>query len=315
MVPRLTIRLGALAAATTLAAGCVVTVESDGYKAREEKRFQVTGVPDVRLATFDGAIVVRGWDRDEVYVEVEKRGRDRGEVQAIEVVSEQNGQQVSVEARQPGAKKYAFGVVTTRSRHARLVASVPTGSNVTLRTGDGALSVERVRGRLELRSNDGNVSGLDLSGDVFAQTDEGAVKLEGVDGRCDVTTGDGSITIHGRLDKLSARTSDGSVVIKLLPGTRVDSEWSLSSGEGQMVLYVPDGLAAAIDAETRDGRARVNPALTFSSLPDLPRGVIRGTLGGGGEIVRLRTRDGAIALKRLPGKHPPTLPPPADLER
>jgi hypothetical protein len=307
--PRVPVRLSSIAAAAAcLLAGCVVKVDSDGYKAREEKRFRVAGEPDVRLATFDGPISVRGWDRDEVYIEVEKRGRDRAEVEAIEVVADQSGDQISIEARQPGAKKYAFGVVTTRSRAAKIVASVPSGSNVVLRTGDGMLSIERVKGRIELRSNDGNVQGLDLTGDVFAQTDDGAIRLEGVDGRCDVATGDGSIAIQGRLDGLRARTSDGSVVVKLLPGTRVNSEWSLSSGEGQMVLYVPDGLSASIDAETGDGRARVDPGLSFSSSPDLPRGILRGALGGGGQLVRLRTQDGPIALKRLPSKMAPGAP-------
>ena len=313
MPPGFMVRFGSMATAAVLAAGCVVKVDSDGYRAREERRFRTTGEPDVRIATFDGPISVRGWDRDEVYVEIEKRGRDRAEVEAIELVVDQTGQQVSIEARQPGAKKYTFGVVTTRSRAAKIVASVPAGSNVALRTGDGSLSIERVKGRIELRSNDGNLQGLDLTGDVFAQTDDGAIRLEGVDGRCDVATGDGSITIHGRLDGLRARTSDGSVVVKLLPGSRVTSEWSLSSGEGQMVLYVPDGLSASIDAETGEGRARVDPALGFSGLSDLPRGILRGVLGGGGQIVRLRTQDGAIALKRLPGKSAPPVPPLAPL--
>jgi hypothetical protein len=308
----LTVRAGSLAAAAVLLAGCVVKVESDGFKAREERRFRVSGEPDVRLATFDGAIAVRGWDRDEVYVEVEKRGRDRGEVEAIELAVDQDGRQISVEARQPGAKKYAFGVVTTRSRTAKIVASVPTGSNVVLRTGDGILTIERVKGRVELRSNDGNINGLDLRGDVFAQTDDGVIRMEGLDGRCDVSTGDGSINLQGRLDALRARTSDGSVVVKLLPGTQITNEWSLSSGEGQIVLYVPEGLSASIDAEAGEGRARVDPALSFASPPDLPRGTLRGTLGSGGELVRLRTRQGSIALKRLPGKHPsPPLPPTA----
>src|SRR5512138_2112466 len=74
----------------TQLAGCVVH-EMDGYPQREEKRFNVKGTPDVKLATFDGSIVVRGWDRDEVSVDIEKRGRDKAAVDDIEIASEQNG--------------------------------------------------------------------------------------------------------------------------------------------------------------------------------------------------------------------------------
>lgn len=295
------------------AAGCVVKVDSNDYKIREERRFRVDGVADIRLATFDGAIAVRGWDRDEVYVEVEKRGRDRDQVQAVEIVADQNGRQVSVEARQPSATKYAFGVVTTRTREARMVASVPASSNLMLRTGDGAISVERISGRLELRTSDGNISGLDLKGDVFANTEEGHLRIEGVDGRCDLVTSDGSITLQGRLDGLRARTGDGAVVVKVSPGSRASSEWSVSTGDGALVVYMPEQFGAEVDAETHRGSVKIDPGLALSAITDSPRGIFRGTLGGGGPVVRLRTRDGGIALKRLPGK--PALPSETELER
>jgi DUF4097 and DUF4098 domain-containing protein YvlB len=266
----------------------------------------------VRLSTFDGSITVRGWDRNEVYVEIEKRGRGKEEVQAIEVLAEQNGRQISIEARQPGPRKYAFGVVTTRTRDARIIASVPATSNVMLRTGEGALSIERIDGRLELRTTEGNVSGLDLRGELFVHTEDGHIRMEGLDGRCDVASGDGSITVNGRLDALRARTGDGSVVAKLLPGSRVGADWSLSSGEGALVLYLPEDLGAALDAETSRGIVRIDPALSLSAAGDTPRGIFKGTLAGGGHLLRLRTREGAINIKRLPGKVPL---PPTDLER
>ena len=133
------------------------------------------------------------------------------------MVAEQSGKQISIEARQPSARKYAFGVVTTRTREARMVASVPTNSNVMLRTGDGTLTVERINGRLELRTSDGSISGLDVRGDLFAHTEEGHVRLEGLDGRCDVVTIDGSITLQGRLDALRARTGDKPQVLFFVP--------------------------------------------------------------------------------------------------
>src|SRR5688572_7456374 len=54
-------------------AGCVV-VDTQGHIAREEKRFTVTGLPELRLTTFDGAIEIRAGEGKSVVVEVEKRG-------------------------------------------------------------------------------------------------------------------------------------------------------------------------------------------------------------------------------------------------
>jgi DUF4097 and DUF4098 domain-containing protein YvlB len=203
--------------------------------------------------------------------------------------------------------------VTTRTRDARIVASVPAHSNVMLRTGDGALTVERINGRLELRTSDGNISGLDLKGDLFANTEQGHIRLEGVDGRCDLVTSDGSITLQGRLDALRARTGDGGVVVKVLPGSRATNEWSVSTGDGALVVYVPEHFNAELDAETHRGSVKVDSALSLTAAADMPRGVFRGTLASGGHLVRLRTREGSITIKRLPGKSLP--PPQTDVER
>ena len=81
------------------ATGCVVRVDTDGVRVREEKRFTTKGRPTVQLATFDGSIVIRGWDRDEISVEIEKRGRDKAAAEAIEILAEQKGDVVRVEAR------------------------------------------------------------------------------------------------------------------------------------------------------------------------------------------------------------------------
>jgi hypothetical protein len=292
---------GAMLAPLALGA-CVVRVDSNDFRAREEKRFQVTGAPEINLTTFDGPIDVRGWDRDEVFVEVEKRGREKDAVEQIEVVSEQKGNRITLEARQPGGKKYAFGMLTAMSRSAKLIASIPRGSNIVLRTGDGSITIEQVKGRIELRTSDGNITGLDLSGDLLARTDDGGVRLNSLDGRCDVVTGDGSITLDGRFDFVRARTEDGSVTLKVLPGSKVRENWSLITGDGSAIVYLPDGLSAELDAESSSGHTRIDQALRIHTDGENSKTMLRGTMGDGGGNLRVRTADGHISFKRLPYK-------------
>src|SRR5688572_1753597 len=68
--------IGAAAGIAALAAvcsGCVEVVAVDGnrYVDRLEKRFEVTGRPELTLSTFDGSVEVRPWDRSEVLIVVE----------------------------------------------------------------------------------------------------------------------------------------------------------------------------------------------------------------------------------------------------
>jgi hypothetical protein len=298
-------------------AGCVVRVDSDGYREREEKRFTTKGRPTIQLSTFDGSVVIRGWDRDEVSVEVEKRGQDKAAVETIEVVSGQQGDAVRIEVREKGAApRRSIGFGHFQSRTARLVASVPTGSDLVVRTGDGSIKVEHVSGKIELRSSDGSVTGTDLAGDVFAHTEDGAIRLERLDGKCDAASEDGSIEVQGRLEVLRVSTDDGSVVVKALTGSKVDRDWNLSTRDGSMVLYVPDALAADLDAQVEDGAVRLDDAIAFERAGSgKAKNVLRGRLGAGGLRLTMRSGDGNIRLRRLPGDLaalPPRLPrPPA----
>ena len=57
--------LPAVLAALLAAPGCVDIVGADmnRYVERDEKHFTVSGKPDVALATFDGSIEIRPWDK------------------------------------------------------------------------------------------------------------------------------------------------------------------------------------------------------------------------------------------------------------
>jgi DUF4097 and DUF4098 domain-containing protein YvlB len=292
------------------ATGCVVRVDSDGFRLREEKRFTTKGRPTVQLSTFDGPIVVRGWDRDEVSVEVEKRGRDKAAAEAIDVVAEQKGDVVRVEARKKELREErSYGIGWNGiSRSAKLVVSVPTGSDLVVRTGDGSIRVEHVTGRVELKSADGSVTGRELTGDILAHTEDGAIKLEGIDGRCDAASEDGSIAVQGRFEGLRVSTEDGSVVVRANAGSKIDRDWNLSTGDGSLVLYVADGLGADVDARTGDGSVRLDSGLDFARDDgERSRSTLRGRLGAGGPRLVMRTGDGTIRLRRLTGGPPPPL--------
>ena len=61
----------AVVLSTLALAGCEVNLNTEGLSTRETKTFAVTGQPEVSLDTFDGAIELHSWDRNEVEVEVD----------------------------------------------------------------------------------------------------------------------------------------------------------------------------------------------------------------------------------------------------
>jgi DUF4097 and DUF4098 domain-containing protein YvlB len=286
----------AVSAAFLLSAGCVdiVATGSLALVDREERRFEVSGRPDVALSTFDGSIEVRPWDRNEVLVEIEKYALTSEAAAEIEVVMEQNGNRVSVEARlRKPRRHFDFNL----NRSTRLIVSLPATSDLVASSGDGSIDVERIAGRIELRSGDGSIRGRALSGELRVQTGDGSIRLEDIEGSMDVSTGDGSIVAQGTMSTVRARSGDGSVNIQLDSGSVAKEDWNISTGDGSVTLDLPEAFDAEIDAHTGDGAVSVRGAALSNTIERSKRSM-RGTLGNGGHNVRVRTGDGSIVLRR-----------------
>jgi DUF4097 and DUF4098 domain-containing protein YvlB len=290
--------LFALLAVLSMAAGCVDivgAVDSGRYVERDEKQFAMSGKPEVVLSTFDGSIEIRPWDRTGVQVIVEKRGRDKDDVDAIEVHTEQTDNRVTVTVTEPKHEGFALHFT---NRSAKLIVSVPASADVSAKSGDGAIDVERVSGHLQLRSGDGSISGHHLGGDVTAHTGDGNIRLDGVDGVLNVDTGDGSITLEGKLTSVRARSGDGSVRIHADAGSVPSADWDIVTGDGSVTLEVPNDFGAEIDAHTGDGRIRMEDVTLSNVTGKIDHRTARGRLGAGGRGVRVRTGDGSITLRR-----------------
>ena len=283
-------------AALVASPACVVDmVGAPRYTEREEKRFTVSGKPDVSLSTFDGAIEIRPSDRSEVAVTIEKQAYDKDAASRIEVRAEQSGDRIVVDVRLPkGHRMFGFH----ESASAKLIVSLPAASNVEAHSGDGSIDIERITGTLDLRSGDGSINGRTLGGAVKAHTGDGSIKLADVSGALDADTGDGTITAAGRFTSVRAHTGDGHVTITAVSGSSASEEWNITTGDGSVVLEVPDGFGAELDAHTGDGAIEVRDVSLSNVTGRISRTTVRGRLGNGGSTVRVRTGDGSITLRR-----------------
>lgn len=293
-----------LALAVLMFAGCEINVDSEGIVSRETKRFTVTGVPQVELDTFDGAIEVHSWDRNEVEVEIEKRAMEQQLVDEMQVTAEQQGDRIVVKVTAPSRSEGFDGIQigVHISPTARLRVALPRNTQLTASSDDGSITVEDVTGTIRLTALDGSIRGSRLNGDVYVRSSDGAIRLDRSEGAFDVETEDGSITMAAKLTKLRARTSDGSIRLDVEPDSSMADDWDLQTSDGSVVLQLPTGFDAMIDAETGDGRVSVNhPGLADEARRgddrEERRRTLRATLGAGGKILRVRSGDGSIRIE------------------
>lgn len=262
--------------------GCVDLVGAhvdSRYKVteREQKHFQTSAKPEVDLSTFDGAIEIRPWDRSEVDVIVEKRGSSKESLDDLIVDASQDGNRVSVQVK--SKRQHLGGWHFGPSPNAKLIVSVPASAEIEARSGDGSIDIERVKGRVRLSSGDGSIRARELDGDV------------------DVHTGDGSITLDGAFAGLKASTGDGSVRITALRGTGNAGDWTVTTGDGSITLEIPNAFDAELDAHTGDGRVHLED-VEVARVSEMRRNELKGRIGAGGRVLKLRTGDGSITIRR-----------------
>lgn len=276
--------------------GCVV-VDSQGHITRDEKRFTVTGAPELLLTTFDGSIEIRSGDAKSVVVEIEKRGPTKEAIEQLTVETKQDQNRIEVTVKRPAHDTVLFGIGHMSST-ARLIVTMPSEGRIVARSGDGSIRVEHVRGRLELRTGDGSIRATDIGGEMVFATGDGSVTIDNADGDLEVDTGDGSVSVAGKLGIVKVHTGDGAITFRAEPGTKMKGDWSLSTGDGGVSLYLPTDFGAELDAHTDDGSIRNDLDVANDDRNgERERRTLKGKLGGGGPTLRIRTGDGGVRIK------------------
>ena len=210
---RSVVRLAAVAAAAVAIAACEVNLNTEGLTAKEKRTFTVSGQPDLTLDTFEGAIEIHSWDKNEVEVEIEKRGMEQALLDEMKIEAEQQGDKVTLKVTGPAkAEHHGLTIGVHISPAARLYVAVPRKSQVNARTGDGSVRVENVQGSLVLRTGDGRVTLDRIAGGIEAHSGDGWLRLEGAGGRLNLETEDGR-----------SPSADGRVCSARAPAT-VDSD-------------------------------------------------------------------------------------------
>jgi hypothetical protein len=291
------VQLAGFAAAAVALAACDITIGASEYSVREARTFTLSGQAQLTISTFDGSIEIRGWDRDEVTVEVEKVGPDQKTVDRIQVKASQDGNAITIDVPKPSPLETS-GIRRTPS--ANLVVSLPAKSTVVARSGDGSIEVRRVSGKVDLDTGDGSVRAEDVTGALVVRTGDGHVYGRKVDGQAEIHTGDGTVNLDGVLTAVTIETRDGAIELTARPGSRTDGDWDVTTGDGDLRVEVPKGFGAEVDARTGDGRVQVD---SVTDAPDSKRDedeqreAVAGKLGGGGRALRLRTSSGSITVK------------------
>ena len=256
--------------------------------------WEITTHPTVHVRVDDARVRIHAGPAGRISTRVEYALQRWGMVFGVRtptVVFERKGDEMWIQARDPRGLAVIGGI----EERFTVDVTVPPEVTLQVRTGDGAVEVAPLRGKLEIETGDGAVQVTGWSGELIVMTGDGRVEVEDMQGGLRVRTRDGRINADGRFDVVDVTSRDGSVRVNAEKGSRVARPWLVESGDGRVDLRIPHDLAALLDVRSRDGRIRVDLPIPAAG-DDRGRNTLVGELNGGGPALRVRTKDGGILL-------------------
>ncbi|HWN99725.1 MAG TPA: DUF4097 family beta strand repeat-containing protein [Blastocatellia bacterium] len=291
---------------------CLMLMSFSGLSSTDEwtKSYNVAAKPRVRVETSDANIRVTTSEGETVTARVTTVGWKIGG-DGINIVEHQSGDQIDIEIRFPHRVfqvnwgNHRVDIEITVPRHAGLDLHTGDGNvdvqgvsgAIVARTGDGNLKLSELTGTLRANTGDGNIDMRDVRGELNLHTGDGRIDATGIDGSLRAETGDGRIRVNGRFDLLDVRTGDGGIDASANAGSKLDANWLLSTGDGDLTMRLQETISADVELHTSDGHIDLNIPVTV--LGRAGRQEIHGRINAGGKLLSLKTGDGSIRLEKL----------------
>jgi len=248
-----------------------------------EKVFPFAPGGAIVIESMNGRIVVEAWDRSDVRVQITREVRAGSDDEAKKLLRDLKADvsvhpgEIRIESIYPKKQKVVgfWDLVgqSVRATNIHYYLQVPRETSVDLSTTNGEIRVREVRGKVDVATTNGDVDVSGVRGTLDTHTTNGEVRLARIDGSADASTTNGSVAVE-----LSGMTSTGAM--------------RLETTNGNIALTMPRDAHAVLEAETTNGRVGINYKLTTQGTTTSKS--IRGTIGGGGIRIELRTTNGNI---------------------
>jgi DUF4097 and DUF4098 domain-containing protein YvlB len=284
-------------------------VNVDGPK--QVKSFNVGPTGTLKLGNVSGDVSVTGGSGSEIRIEASVHGKGKTDAEARAQLDT-----VTIDMRQSGSR---VDVETTHQSKSRAwvdyVVIVPSGTTVDVRTVSGDVSVKDVRGLTNAETVSGDVVATGLGNVASLKAVSGDVSAQGLTAQNPVTlqTVSGDVVIKGlKAPSVSYETVSGDAVVEGCEcgGARAQTvsgdinysgpfaksgRYAFNTHSGDVVINTPSGFE--LDAATFSGDLRVE-GLAPQGETDRRGRTARGTVGGGGAVVQVKTFSGDLRVSR-----------------
>jgi hypothetical protein len=233
-------------------------VGGESYTDTVEERFTFKGTPKLRVRNVSGETsITAAGAAGEVRVVARKRvsagSEDRAKrlLQNLEVRMEKRGDELLIEPHLYEQERGWLDLFRGKRFRVDFEISVPAECAIDAQTVSGEISIEGVRGPLEIQTVSGDVRLEDVQGPMRLKAVSGDVDCRRYVGHLEGNTVSGDVTIVGAaLRSSQLHTVSGDVLIEGRLDARKEHRFKTISGEVELALSEPD---ATIDYRTASG--------------------------------------------------------------
>jgi hypothetical protein len=162
-------------------------------------------------------------------------------------------------------------------------------------TSGGSITLEKIQGNATVETSGGSITAVSIAGPLEAHTSGGHVEVSDVTGDAVLRTSGGSIKAVNAGGRVMAKTSGGSIEVSFAPGNSKGGE--LDTAAGSVEVTLDSSTSLTVDASTSAGR--ISTDFPLQVVGTIGSSSVHGTIGKGGEDLRIHTSAGSIALRAL----------------
>ncbi len=263
---------------------------SESAESEETLHLSVPLKKAVQIHNANGRTAIIGEKRDDIEVTATKQARAESSQAADELI---DNMAVSTEIV-AGVLEIEVEIPRKWNRVGRVGITVrmPNDVQIAVESSNGKVNVCGMRADVLARSGNGSVCIHDVIGDLKLTAANARICCKHTCGRLAARSSNGSVELDDHSGAISATTSNGSIRASL---SKVAHEGiKLATSNGRIVLDLPPELDAEMDVRVDNGVIRNDrseePGLTETT------GRVRGKLGHGGPLIKLRTSNGTVAI-------------------
>lgn len=167
------------------------------------------------------------------------------------------------------------------------------GGELLADTSGGSITIEEVDGDVNADTSGGGISITGVRGDVRADTSGGGITIGDVTGNIDADTSGGSIKVEQAGGYVRADSSGGPIRVSFSPGNSAGG--TMSTSGGGITVEIDSGSNFDIDAHSSGGAVTFDVPVTVQG--QVSKTSVKGKVGSGGELLKLRTSGGGIKIK------------------